>query len=182
MDKLKKIVILSTSPRKNSNSNALAEEFAKGAKEAGNEVEIISVIGKKIEFCRGCFACQKTGQCVIKDDVNEIEQKVLEADVIVWATPIYYYEMSGQMKVLIDRLNPMFTKDYKFRDVYFLAAAAEDDKAVPQRAIEGTKGWIECFDKASFQGYVFCGGVTDIGDIKEKESLREAYEMGLGII
>ncbi|HAP33180.1 MAG TPA: NADPH-dependent FMN reductase, partial [Lachnospiraceae bacterium] len=141
MDNLKKIVILSTSPRKNSNSNALAEEFAKGAKEAGNKVEIISVIGKKIEFCRGCFACQKTGQCVIKDDVNEIEQKVQEADVIVWATPIYYYEMSGQMKVLIDRLNPMFTKDYKFRDVYFLAAAAEDDKAVPQRAIEGTKGW-----------------------------------------
>ena len=78
MDNLKKIVILSTSPRKNSNSNALAEEFAKGAKEAGNEVEIISVIGKKIEFCRGCFACQKTGQCVIKDDVNEIEQKVLD--------------------------------------------------------------------------------------------------------
>lgn len=181
MDNLKKIVILSTSPRKNSNSNALAKEFAKGAKEAGNKVEIISVIGKKIEFCRGCFACQKTGQCVIKDDVNEIEQKVQEADVIVWATPIYYYEMSGQMKVLIDRLNPMFTKDYKFRDVYFLAAAAEDDKAVPQRAIEGTKGWIECFDKASFQGCVFCGGVTDIGDIKEKESLREAYEMGLGI-
>ena len=62
----------------------------------------------------------------------------------------------------------MFTKDYKFRDVYFLAAA-------------GTKGWIECFDKAVFKGCVFCGGVTDVGDIKGNESLREAYEMGLGI-
>ncbi|SES05178.1 flavodoxin family protein [Lachnobacterium bovis] len=76
---MKKIVILSTSPRKNSNSNALAEKFAKGAKEAGNEVEIISVIGKKIEFCRGCFACQKTGQCVIKDGLNALIKPVLRA-------------------------------------------------------------------------------------------------------
>lgn len=181
MDTLKKIIILSTSPRKNSNSHALAVEFAKGAKEAGNEVEIISVIGKRIEFCKGCFACQKTGQCVIKDDVNEIEHKVLEADIVVWVTPIYYYEMSGQMKVLIDRLNPLFSKDYKFRDVYFLAAAAEDDDTVPLRAIEGTKGWTACFEKASFKDYVFCGGVTDIGDIEGKSSLRKAYEMGLGI-
>ncbi|WP_352398988.1 hypothetical protein [[Clostridium] aminophilum] len=75
----------------------------------------------------------------------------------------------------------MFTKDYKFRDVYFLAAAAEDDKTVPQRAAEGTKGWIECFDKAVFKGCVFCGGVTDVGDIKGNESLSEAYEMELGI-
>ena len=181
MENLKKIVILSTSPRKNSNSNALAEEFAKGAKEAGNEVEIISVIGKKIEFCRGCFACQKTGQCVIKDDVNEIEQKVQEADVIVWATPIYYYEMSGQMKVLIDRLNPMFTKDYKFRDVYLLSVAAEDEDYVDEKAAGGVQGWVDCFEKAEFKGKVFAGGVNEQGEIKGHKALKEAYDMGKNV-
>ena len=178
---MKKVLIISTSLRNNSNSEILAKSFYEGAK-INNDVEFISLKDKTINFCKGCLACGKTHRCIINDDTNAIVDKMEQADVIVWATPIYYYEMSGQMKVLIDRLNPMFTKDYKFRDVYFLAAAAEDDKAVPQRAIEGTKGWIECFDKASFKGYVFCGGVTDIGDIKEKESLREAYEMGLGTI
>ena len=177
----KKVVIISASPRKNSNSNALAESFAKGAADAGNEAEVISLIGKKIEFCRGCFVCQKTGQCVIKDDVAEIEQKVLAADVVVWATPIYYYEMSGQMKVMIDRLNPMFTKDYKFREVYFLASAAEEEEDVPHRAIEGTKGWVDCYEKAEFKGYVFCGGVTDAGDITENEKLKTAYDMGYAV-
>ncbi|MBQ6215115.1 MAG: flavodoxin family protein [Oscillospiraceae bacterium] len=177
----KKVVILSTSPRKNGNSNALAEQFAKGAADAGNEAEIISLIGKQVGFCRGCFACQTTGTCVIKDDAIAIEQKVLEADVVVWATPIYYYEMSGQMKVLIDRLNPLFPKDYKFREVYLLAAAAEDEDFVPQRALEGLKGWVDCFERAEFAGFVFCGGVTDTGDIKGSEKLREAYEMGKNI-
>ena len=166
----KRLVILSTSPRKNSNSHALAESFAKGAAEAGNEVEIISLIGKQIAFCKGCFACQTTGRCVIRDDAIEIEQKVLNADVVVWATPIYYYEMSGQMKVLIDRLNPLFPKDYRFRDVYLLASASE-----------GLKGWVDCFERATFQDYVFCGGVTDPGDIRGNEKLRAAYEMGKAI-
>ena len=177
----KKILIISTSPRRNSNSHALAESFAKGAADAGSEAEVISLIGKKIEYCRGCFACQKTGQCVIKDDATEVEKKVLEADVVVWATPIYYYEMSGQMKVMIDRLNPLFTKDYKFRDVYFLASAAEDEEVVPQRAIEGTKGWVDCYEKAEFKGYVFCGGVTDTGDITGNEKLKAAYDMGYAV-
>ncbi len=177
----KRLVILSTSPRKNSNSHALAESFAKGAAEAGNEVEIISLIGKQIAFCKGCFACQTTGRCVIRDDAIEIEQKVLNADVVVWATPIYYYEMSGQMKVLIDRLNPLFPKDYRFRDVYLLASASEDEDCVPQRAVEGLKGWVDCFERATFQDYVFCGGVTDPGDIRGNEKLRAAYEMGKAI-
>lgn len=83
----------------------LADQFVEGARSAGNDVEKISLAGKEIQFCKGCFACQKLGSCIIKDDVNDILAKVLEADVICWATPIYYYEMSGQMKTLIDRLN-----------------------------------------------------------------------------
>ncbi len=175
---MKNVVILSTSLRRNSNSHALALSFAAGAENAGNQVEIISLIGKKIAYCQGCFACQKTGHCVIKDDAVEIEEKVEKADVVVWASPIYYYEMSGQMKVLIDRLNPLFPKDYRFRDVYFLASAAEDEPDVPARAIEGTKGWVDCFEKATFRGAVFCGGVNNAGEIQGNEKLKEAYEMG----
>ena len=87
----KKILIIETSLRAKSNSDRLAESFAEGAKAAGNDVEIISMKGKNIGFCTGCFGCQKLGHCVFKDDANEITEKILEAEVVVWSTPIYYY-------------------------------------------------------------------------------------------
>lgn len=174
----KKIVVLSTSLRANSNSELLAKSFVEGAKEAGNEVEYISLKNKDIRFCIGCLACQKTGHCVIKDDVADIMNSVLEADVVVWATPIYYYEMSGQMKTLIDRLNPMYSKDYKFRDIYLLATAAEEGDEVFEKVITGLNGWIDCFEKASIQGTVLCGGVSDGGAISDNSKLKEAYNMG----
>ena len=161
----KKVVVLSTSPRKNSNSEALAKAFARGAAEAGNDVEIIRMREKKVEFCRGCFACQKTGMCLIKDDMAEIVPKMEQADVLAFATPIYYYAMSGQMKTLLDRANPLFVADYRFRDVYFLSSAAEDEDYVPERAQSGLEGWTECFEKARLAGAVFGGGVTEAGEI-----------------
>ena len=117
---MKKVIVISTSLRTGSNSDTLADMFIKGASDAGHNVEKISLAGKTIAFCKGCLACQKLGKCVIDDDANAIMQKVLEADIVCWATPIYYYEMSGQMKVLIDRMNAMYSLDYKFRDIYML--------------------------------------------------------------
>ena len=108
----KKVLIISTSMRKNGNSDLMARAFAKGAEEAGNAVEIVSLADKQIAFCRGCFACQKTGRCIINDDAIGITEKIAEAEVVVWATPIYYYEMTGQMKTMIDRANALFVKDY----------------------------------------------------------------------
>ena len=177
----KRVVILSTSPRKNSNSEALAEAFAKGAIESGNDVEIIRMREKNYRFCLGCFACQRTGKCVIKDDMAEIVPKMEQADVLVFATPIYYYEMSGQMKTLLDRANPLFVADYRFRDVYLLASAAEDEDYVLQRAQSGLEGWIECFEKARLAGTVFGGGVTEPGEIQGSSTLDNAYEMGLAV-
>lgn len=177
----KKVVVISTSIRANSNSEVLATSFAEGAKSSGNDVTLISLKGRNIEFCKGCLACQQTGNCVIKDDVQEIMDKVLNADVVVWATPIYYYEMSGQMKVLIDRMNPMFSKDYKFREVYFLATAAEDEEYVYEKALSGLNGWIDCFEKAELAGHLFCGGVTMGGEINGNPKIQEAYDMGAGI-
>ncbi|MCQ2501640.1 MAG: flavodoxin family protein [Lachnospiraceae bacterium] len=174
----KKVVVISASLRANSNSEKLAEQFALGAKEAGNEVEVISLKKKNIGFCIGCLACQKAGECVIKDDAIAITEAVLNAEVVAFSTPIYYYEMSGQMKTLIDRMNSMYPKDYKFRDIYLLTAAAEDEDYVPEKAISGLQGWIDCYEKAELKGSVFCGGVNDPGDIAGNEKLQAAYKMG----
>ena len=156
----------------------LADRFVEGAKSAGNDVEKISLIGKQIQFCKGCFGCHKLGKCVINDDSNGIMLKVLNADVVVWATPIYYYEMSGQMKTLIDRMNGMFTQDYKFRDVYLLLTAAENGEETPMRAEAGLTGWIECYPKSRLAGTLFCGGVNEAREIEGNVKLQEAFELG----
>lgn len=175
---MKKILIISTSLRGVSNSHLLAEAFANGARDAGNDVELITLHNMEIKFCIGCLSCQKTRKCVIKDDAPAIVGKMHDAEVLVFATPIYYYEMSGQLKTLLDRANPLFGSDYRFKDVYMLTSAADDDKNTPQRAISGLEGWIECFDKARLAGTVFADGVTDPGEISGHPSLQMAYEMG----
>lgn len=178
---MKRVIVLSTSLRRGSNSDMLADRFVEGALSAGNDVEKVSLVGKDIQFCRGCFACQKLGRCVIKDDVNDIMAKVLEADVLCWATPIYYYEMSGQMKTLIDRLNSMYPLDYKFRDVYLLTTAAEDEEDTPKRAEAGLTGWIDCFPKSRLAGTLFCGGVNDAREIEGSAKLQDAFELGKAV-
>lgn len=174
----KKVLIISTSLRGNSNSEALAHEFAKGAKDAGHEVTEITLRDKNIGFCKGCFACLKLGHCVINDDAVEIAGMMHDAQVLVFATPIYYYEMSGQMKTMLDRANPLYGTDYAFTDVYFLSTAAEDEEDVDSRALSGMEGWISCFDRAKLAGSVFAGGVNDAGEIAGHPALRKAYEMG----
>ncbi len=178
----KNVLVISTSLRKGGNSDILADEFIRGAKETGNNVEKISLEGKTIGFCKGCLACQKTQKCVIKDDADNIAQKVKNADVIVFATPIYYYEMSGQMKTLLDRLNPLFPSNYLFRDVYLIGAAADPNPEAVDIAVNGLEGWIACFDKAKLSGIIRGVGVTDIGNVQNHMKLmNEAYEMGKGI-
>lgn len=178
---MKKVIVISTSLRHGSNSDMLADKFVEGANSAGNDVEKISLVGKDIQFCKGCLACQKLGKCVIKDDVNDIMAKVLDADVVVWATPIYYYEMSGQMKTLIDRMNAMYPLDYKFRDVYLLTSAAEEEKDTPKRTEVGLTGWIDCYPKSRLAGTLFCGGVAAPREIEGNAKLQEAFELGAKI-
>ena len=177
----KNVLVISTSIRPNSNSEMLANAFADGARTSGNDVEVVSLKDKTIGFCKGCLACQKLGRCVIKDDANEITEKMLSADVIVWATPIYYYEMCGQMKTMIDRANSLYSRDYQFRDIYLLAAAAEDEDYVDEGAVKGLQGWIDCYEKARFAGKIFAGGYTAPKDIEGSEKLKEAFEMGKAI-
>lgn len=177
----KTILAISTSPRKNGNSETLVDAFIKGAAEAGNQVEKITLYDKTVGFCKGCLACQKTQRCVIRDDADAIAQKMRTADVLVFATPIYYYEMCGQMKTMLDRANPLYAADYAFRDVYMLSTAAEDEAGVDSRAVSGLEGWIACFEKARLAGTVFAGGVNEVGDIQNHPSLKKAYEMGKNV-
>ena len=107
--------------------------------------------------------------------------KVIGADVVCWATPIYYYEMSGQMKTLIDRMNAMYPLEYKFRDVYMLTTAADDEEQTPKRAEMGLEGWIECFPKSRLAGTLFCGGVNAPREIEGNVKLQEAFELGKAV-
>ncbi|MBY0758501.1 flavodoxin family protein [Sellimonas caecigallum] len=174
----KRVLVISTSLRNNSNSEILADAFLDGAQSAGHEAEKVSLKNKTLAFCRGCLACQKTGNCVIHDDAEEILEKMSHADVLVFATPIYYYEMSGQMKTLIDRANPLFTADYAYRKVYLLATAAEDDTHAMDGALKGLQGFIDCYEKAELAGTVFAGGVDAPGTAEDHAAVKEAYEMG----
>ena len=174
----KNVLVISTSLRANSNSEALAEAFLRGAQEAGHDAELVSLRGKDIRFCMGCLACQKLGHCVLQDDTQALTQKMHDADVICYATPIYYYEMSGQMKTLLDRANWLYASDYHFTDIYLLTAAAEDADDVPKRAESGLTGWIDCFERARLAGSVFAGGVDGPGAIHGHAALEQALELG----
>ena len=174
----KKVLVISTSPRKGGNSDTLADAFAQGAREVGHTVEKITLYDKTIGFCTGCLSCQTTQHCAIHDDAEPIVWKMLTADVIVFATPIYYYGMCGQMKTLLDRSNPLYSAEYRFRDIYLLAAAAEEDEHTVDGAVTGITGWVDCFEKARLSGTVFAGGVTAVGDIQNHPAVQKAREMG----
>lgn len=174
----KKVLVISTSLRSKSNSSSLADAFMMGASAAGHEVEKISLIDKSIAFCKGCLACQKVQSCVIKDDAIQIAEKMKLADVIVFATPIYYYEMCGQMKTLLDRVNSLYASDYAFRQAYLLTTAADVGEDVDERVIHGFEGWVECFPKVKLMGTLLAGGVDKEDEIQSHPSLKKAFAMG----
>ena len=178
----KRILVLSTSPRIGGNSETLADVFIKGAEEAGHATKKICVYDKKIEFCKGCLGCQTTGKCILRDDAERIIAQMKAMDVLVFATPIYFYEMSGQMKTLLDRTNPLFPAEYEFRDIYLLATSADEEESSMEAAVKGLEGWISCFEKSRLAGVVRGTGADKKGAIEEcGEALSAAYEMGRNV-
>ena len=173
------LLVISTSLRPRSNSDILTERLVAGARDAGHQVEEISLKGKELKYCIGCLACQKTQRCVQKDDALWIADKMKDADTLVFSTPIYYYEMSGQMKTLLDRMNPLYSSDYRFRRVYMLSVAAEDETYTPEKAVGGLEGWVDCFEKAKLCGSLFIGGLNGPGEASANaEALEKAYQFG----
>ena len=174
----KNVLVLSASPRKGGNSDLLCDEFVKGALEAGYQAEKIFVNDKKINYCTGCGACIDRGKgCSQKDDMPEILEKMIAADVIVMATPVYFYTMNGQMKTLIDRTCSRYT-EIKGKDFYFIVTAADGSKQKMERTLEEFRGFTSCLSGAKEKGIIYGTGAWHVGDIKGKPAMKEAGEMG----
>lgn len=175
---MKKIVIITSSPRKNGNSETLARKFEEGARAAGSTTEFIAVRDLNLKFCTGCVACQKIGKCVLNDGMNEIYETVRISDVLVFATPVYYYSVCGQLKTFLDRLNPLFPKDNKFKEVYLIATAAENEDYTFDGAIKDIQGWIDCFEGVTLKGVIKAGGVDALGEVNSTDYIEKVYKAG----
>jgi multimeric flavodoxin WrbA len=169
---------LSGSPRRGGNSDLLCDQFLLGAQGAGHKVEKIRLADLTINYCTGCGACvDNPGKCVQQDDMSAVLEKMTAADVIVMATPVYFYTMNGQMKTLIDRVCPVYTL-LRNKDLYFLLAAADEDKEALERTVEGFRGFASCLSGAREKGIVYGTGAWKVGEINGSPAMDQAYRMG----
>lgn len=174
----KKVLVLSASPRKGGNSELLCDQFMLGAKEAGNQTEKIFLRDKNINYCIACDICKNNGGvCDQDDEMAEVLDKMIAADVIVMATPVYFYTMNAQMKTLIDRTYSRYT-EISNKDFYFIVTAAVTRKQALERTIEGFRGFTSVLNGPKEKGIIYGTGAWNIGDIKGSSAMIEAYEMG----
>ena len=179
----KNIVILNGSPRRKGNTSALVKAFADGAESSGNKVTEFFLDGMNIHGCKGCFCGGKDpdSPCSQKDDMDKIYPIYKEADIVVLATPLYYWTISGQLKTAFDSLFAVAECDQNYRNPQkdsILIMAAEG------YGFEETLYWYDRLEKHmgwKSIGKVLCGGVMAIGDIEGKPELQEAFELGKSI-
>jgi multimeric flavodoxin WrbA len=177
----KKVLVLSSSPRRGGNSDLLCDQFIDGSKEIGHVTEKIFLKDKKINYCTGCGSCIDRGKkCSQKDDMAEVLDKMVAADVIVMATPVYFYTMCAQMKTLIDRTCARYT-EIKNKEFYFIVTAADTNNRAMERTLEEFRGFTNCLDGANEKGIVYGTGAWNMGDIKKSVSMNVAYELGKAI-
>ena len=179
----KKIIVLNGSPRVKGNTSMLVEEFAKGAEEAGSKVTVFHLDKMNINGCKGCFGGGKNPEspCVQKDDMEKIYPVYKEADVVVLASPLYYWNFSGQLRTAFDRLfavaecNKNYANPVK-ESVLLMAAEGYgfDDALSYYKNLMKHLGWKDL-------GHVLAGGVLKIGDINGHKELKEAYELGKSV-
>jgi len=177
---MKKVLIISSSPR-NGNSLLLSEEFAKGAKDSGNDVELIKLQDYTINYCKGCGYCNNAKKCIQKDDADIIIQKMIDADVIVLATPVYFYTMSAQLKTLIDRACARYL-EIKNKEFYYIMTSWDDQKENLKKTLESLRGFtIDCLEGTIEQGAIFGVGVWGANEAKDTGYPKHAYDMGYNI-
>lgn len=175
----KNILIISSSPRRNANSDILCDEFMRGANEAGHSVEKIRLAESNINYCTGCCSCiGKPGRCVQADDMNGILEKILAADVLVLASPVYFRSFNGQMKTFMDRVCPVYPMIHG-QEVYFIVSAAGGSVPV-ESTVLSFKVFTGCLDVEE-KGSIAVTGVWDAGGAKGKSVCNEAYEMGRAV-
>ena len=152
----------------------------KGALEAGHQVEKIRVADKNIGYCRACYGCKSTGICVIKDDMAEVLQKMIDCDVLVLASPVYFYSINANLKAVIDRSVARWL-EVKDKELYYIMTAADAEKTSMETTLACFRGYADCVEEAKEMGVIYGTGVYEKGEIKNKETMQEAYEMGLRV-
>lgn len=172
-----KVLAISSSPRKGGNSDVLCDEFLKGAAENGHEVQKIRLAEKKIAPCLACYGCTGSHVCVRKDDMAEVLEALKAADVIVLASPVYFYSICAQMKTMIDRClaDYMAISDKMF---YLIVTAAEPLHSAADTTLADFRGFLRCLPGAKEAGVVLGTGTWDKGDVYRHPSMKQAYEMG----
>jgi len=177
----KKVLVLSSSPRKGGNSDTLCDRFLAGALEGGHAAEKVFLRDQDINYCTGCGACTKGAKkCAQKDDMADVLDQMVHADVIVMATPVYFYTMAAQMKTLIDRTCARY-QEISHKEFYFILAAADGNKKAMHRTLEGFRGFTSCLDGAQEKGVIYGTGAWEVGDVKGTPAVKEAYQMGLSV-
>ena len=178
---MKNILVISASPRKNGNSDILCDEFVRGATEAGHAVEKIRLAEVNLGYCTGCYACQKLHRCVQKDDGNALVEKMLSADVVVLATPVYFYSMDAQLKTLIDRTVSRWDDFGRFKgtEFWFIVTAADTNRDRMSATLEGLRGFTrDCMEGSVERGVIYGTGAYEKGTVRNLPAMREAYEAG----
>ena len=177
----KNVLILSSSPRRGGNSDRLCDRFAEGAREAGHDVEKIFLKDLRIGYCTGCGTCfEGRRPCPQHDDAAEVLDKMVAADVIVMATPVYFYTLSAQMKTLIDRACARYL-EMGGKEVYFIVPAAERSVPAMERTVECFRGFLDCLDEPKERGVVYGTGAWRVGEIEGMPAMKEAYEAGWNV-
>ncbi len=177
---MKNILIISSSPRREGNSDLLCDEFARGARDAGHTVEKVRLADLTIHYCTGCGYCNKAKRCAQQDDMAGLLDKMVGADVIVLASPIYFYAVCGQMKTMIDRCCPRY-ESMTDKEFYYLFAAAEDAASAVDKAVVELQGFLDCLDGSQLKGVVGGVGAWQKGEIVGTPHMQLAYDMGHGV-
>lgn len=173
----KNVLIISSSPRQGGNSDILCDQFARGAAEAGHQVEKVRLAELKLGFCRGCGACHTSHRCVQKDDMAPLLEMMLRADVLVLATPVYFYSLCAQMKVMLDRCVSRY-QDLSHKEFYIILTAAEDSREEMQRTVECFRGFFDCLEDAQERGIIYGTGAWKAGEVRALPVMQEAFAAG----
>ena len=176
----KKILIIEGSPRKNGNSQLLCEAFQKGAQEVGHLVNLVRIQEKKIGFCMACDGCMRNGgTCVLHDDMADVLKMFQEADVLVLATPVYFYGVSAQIKTFIDRTYPIW-QNLGQKDVYYIISAGLGENII-NRSLGDLDGFVEHLKDSEIKGRIYATNVMEAGLVKDTELIADAYQMGKSV-
>jgi multimeric flavodoxin WrbA len=182
-----KVLGIMGSPRVGGNSDILLDGALAGAKEAGAEVEKIILDRKKIAGCKDCKKCNETGCCVIKDDMLEIHQKILDADAIIHSVPVYFWSMTSQMKAYLDRWCALFDAEWRWQKAYYpqmkgkriglITVCGDPNVHTADPIVHSFKSTAD-MTKMNWLGEVMTSA-ADKGDIAQnKAALQQAFELG----